>query len=1410
MKISSYIQFLVPLVFIPQLAIAQPSITYYETLSVEDGLSQGYIHCIYQDSQGFMWFGTNDGLNKYNGYEFTVYKPDPLQPGTISHQQIYAVYEDSRGLMWIGTGNGINIFHKRSERFYRVFDTPKSPDFNEVRKFLEDSRGNIYIYTKDRSLYKATLSEQLIQKLTDTTGTSLLPPDLSYDEITHHQELPEMGITKTITAPYIDAKDNLWFGSGHVLYQYTLGEEDNDKAIRQFSLPVRDSSQLPVIGSLCGDHKGNTWVITTNGDLFSFNSDTEIFNRHIIHLPQGYNIRYISAILQDSRENLWVITDNGKAGLLERLLWRRIVFILSPDTKQQTHFQVSGPGLNMPYAMELRVIYEDRGGVIWLGGTGKGLIKYYPGSGYFKYYGKDMKYRYPGNRMSVYKLYEDRQANLWIETLNNLFHFNRKTGKLTPYNQQLGLNIPPDVQPQVFIDMIEDREGIFWIAYSNDLIAFHPETKKIKHYRHEENNPRSLRKDIRKLFTDRLGRLWVGSRKTINRMDRESAGFIHYTPDKSKPFGDINAIQDSGGFLWIGTPNGLFKLHPETGKFLQFKNDPADTLSLRNNYVKTVCEDPRFPERFLWVGTHGGGLGKFDKTTAVFTHYTQKQGLPNDVVYGVLSDEQGFLWLSTNKGLSRFDPLTETFFSYSHRDGLQGDEFNTDSYFKSPSGELFFGGIKGVTAFYPDRIQKNHHIPDVVITGLKITNKPVSFRSPDSPLKMPMTFTKDLELSYKDNMITFEFKALDYAVPEKNRYAYKLDDFNDDWIDAHNEQTATYTNIPPGSYTFRVKAANNDGVWNETGASVKLTITPPWWKTWWAYTLYIVFSLALLIGVALFWTGRVRLRAQLAMEHEDAKRIKALEALKSGFFSNITHEFRTPLTLVLGPVGEFLDADPSNKKYQDNQFWKDKFRMVKRNGLRLQNLINQLLDISKLESGSMKLAVSHGDIVAFLRNITQAFQNIAQHKKIELRFTTGIDRLETDFDHDKVEKIVYNLISNALKFTDEGGKVSVELSHQILSEENPETREFVNIIVKDTGVGIPENQLPRIFDRFYQTDQSLRRKAEGTGIGLALVKELVELHGGTIKVNSTEHKGTVFTVMLPVLANTIASEAAVSSGEVSESFIPVEMGYETISEPEDYGEPIDGNEDKHVVLIIEDNTDMLRFVSQTLEENYRVLEAKNGKEGVARALTHVPDLIVSDIMMPEMDGYEVCQRVKEDPATSHVPILLLTAKTALESKLQSWEIGADAYLSKPFSPKELKARLKNLLEQRKKLRSYYHKELLLSPDKVEATSPEERFLLKIKELMEEHIGNERFGADQMRKILAMSRTQFFRKFRALTGVSPTDYIRSFRLHRARQLLEQQAGNIADIAFAVGFGSTAYFTKRFKTEFGYTPKQVNKG
>lgn len=850
--------------------------------------------------------------------------------------------------------------------------------------------------------------------------------------------------------------------------------------------------------------------------------------------------------------------------------------------------------------------------------------------------------------------------------------------------------------------------------------------------------------------------------------------------------------------MWLGAYGmGLVRFDPVDNTMKFFPANRSDKSSLNSDVIHDIYEDAAGN---LWIGTTGGGLNCFNRESETFHYYTQDDGLSSDVIFGILEDDHNNLWLSTIRGLCKFNPEQRSFKNFTVNDGLPQDIFSLNSTIKLESGEMAFGGINGVTIFHPDHIQSNDIPPPVALTDFRIFNV-------SEPLQnyYESNNSNNIELSFKLNVISFEFAALDFINPAANKYAYKMEGFDQDWIytDA-SRRFATYTNLRGGDYLFRVRGANSDGVWNEAGTSLNVRIIPPFWETGWALILYISIVIIALYVMRRVILARERFRSRVEMERLEAQKTHELDQLKLQFFTGVSHEFRTPLMLIIGPVERLLRsaAEFSEKKQRlYNQ-------LILRNAQRLLRLVNQLMDARKLDTGSLHLNLQSKDIIQSIQAIYASFEYQADQRNIQYQFDKNILSLMMNFDQDKVEKIMFNLLSNAFKFVEDSGmiRVNVQLVRATADgngnadQNEPDT---LRIGVQDNGIGIAPQHKARIFDYFYQVEDSISQARGGTGIGLALTKEFVEMHGGHITVDSEPGKGSRFIIDLPVRqAKTNIIETDQSNAK--ERQIEGVTDESVIEHLDDEPESVPAT-NKPVVLVVEDNAELRLYLRYELDSDYHIKEAEHGADGIAVATACIPDLIICDIMMPVVDGLKFCARCKSDERTSHIPIILLTARTAEEIQLKGLKSGADEYITKPFNIELLKTRIKNLLDTRKVLKERYSRELFLQPQNISLSTVDEKFINKVTTIIEEHIEDPDFHVDYLSDSVGLSRTQLYRKFQGLMGQTPNEFMNYFRLQRAAQLL-QTGLTAAEVAYKVGFRDPSYFSKSFRKHFNMSPSQ----
>jgi len=1371
-----------------------------------DGLPTNYAKYVLQDHLGFLWIATESGLVRYDGYAFTHYFPKAGDPTSIGGSDLWTLFEDAAGDIWIGAGGGggLSRFDRETELFVRYRhdpDDPRSLSDNEVRGIYESRRepGVLWIGTEKGGLNRLEIATgefrlylpgepaRLLVESRDGTywvaGWGLLQFDPASGTFTRH--LPDPRFLKPdatedpgnrvndILSIYEDPDGVMWAGSRHGLLRF----DRRSGTFRQLPPLTTDSAvDLPaVILDVRRDRRGTFWV-GTEGGLYTFDPTSERFTPYAIRPVKFLNHEpSVHRIYEDRFGVLWVASEAALVRL-DPVRYPFSIYQHNPDDS-------NGLSENL-----IRAIHEDRNGFIWIGNHNNGIL--------------------------------DR--------------LDRNSGHVAHY----------DLSGQVragITEIFDDSSGILWVGFNGDgLKRFDQRSGQVTHYLPDSKNPNSLSDAlVRDVLEDHTGHFWVATWfGGLDRMDRKTGLFTHFRPDPNRR-GSLASEQvmvlyeDRGGTLWVGHALGISRFHPDTETFTNYVLEDLP-------FVMGILEDR---EGRFWITTvGGGGLHLFDRESGTSRALTTDDGLPHNMVRGILEDDQGFLWLGTENGLSKFDPRTETFRNFYTRDGLPSNGFRQNAAIRSKSGEMFFGGWQGVISFFPEQITTDEQPPQVALTRLRISGEHIS-PSPTSALHTSIMVAKEVKLTHNQNDITFEFVGLHYLNSVENRYRYMLKGYDTRWVEAGTQRTARYPQLPPGEYVFLATAANADGVWNDVGATVRVIVLPPWWETMRFRLLGIACVLSLIYGLYRSRIRAMRLRAstlettviertaeverQKVQIEGQARKLIEIDQLKSRFFANISHEFRTPLTLILGPVESALAGrhGPLPDKLQEELSY------TRRHTHRLLHLVSQLLDLARFDSGKMTLQATRGDLVAFLSALVRSFTPFAERKKISLHFRAGVERQPLAFDSDKIEKVFANLLSNALKFTPEGGKVWVTIETCCVGSQLGES--FVEVIVKDTGPGIPGQSLERVFDRFEQVDGSATRAHEGAGIGLALVKELVDLHGGKILVESEEGVGSAFIVRLPrepddvpkTDFSTRVADEADPAGIAVQSPADARFlneGWQLNGDGVDFSEPLSEREQSptptegvseapessaggaYCVLVVEDNADVRSFLRSELENQYHVLEAPDGERGFEAVGQHKPDLVIADVMMPQMDGYAFCRKLKEDATLRHIPVILLTARATEEDTIHGLGSGADDYIIKPFRPAELRARVERLIESRRQLRKQFSRELVLQPAGMIIQSEDEAFLDQVVTYLNKHLAESNLSVDVLSEWLGVSRRKLERRMKKVTGEAPAELIRRLRLERAAQLLKGHAGSVAEVAYSVGFKSASHFAVAYREHFGISP------
>ncbi len=1378
----------------------------FETLPSEIGWTDNSVNDILQDHRGFLWVATWSGLKRYDGYTVKTYKQEPGDFKGLKSNKITCLFEDSRQRLWIGTNyTGFYQYIPETDEFIQYVNDPENVNSlsnNNVWTIGEDKSGMLWIGT-----------ENGLNRFDFATKNFLHFQRSETDERT----LSHNYINKVIPA----ADGGLWVGSEVGLNRLIKGKNGNkDYFIRYDLAPtnVQDDNYLRhnfVYKIVISKYQPNTlWIATTIGlkKVQFFEDDLSMVKveNYADHSNQQNSIShpFVADILEDDYEQrLWIATYDG-LNVLDINNGNILQFFPNPNDRNSITHNV------------VRALFIDRSGVLWIG-TEKGMnnlnLKAKPFRNIHSFNEEN------NNIVSCIIPSKDR-SGFWIGTHGAGLSFlplkddkPDETGIL-----HYPLTTPLYSEFSNFItNMIVDEDGMLWIATNGggvirikeaDIPADGKQIKALQQFTKED----VLEDDyVMSFLESKNGDIWIGYwDKGLGQYEKATNSFKHYssTSDLSlnlKEFPLVHLMeieQDGQQYIWVGTRGGgvvKMRFDQEEQKLdlvKRYKYENGEERGLSNSFINSFLLESN---EQLWIGTENG-LNLLDLKTERFKYFLEKDGLANSVIQSVLSDENSNIWVSTINGISCLN-VNENELSvknFDANDGLQDNFFYDESAAKSASGYLMFGGAEGLNYFLPEDIKVDSTPPKVVITDFRLFNNSVSvgpLGNGRTILNKTISETKDLTLTHQDHVLAFEFVGLQFGEPQKIKYAHKLEGFNEDWIftDA-DERIAHYTNLPYKDFKFMVRAANGDGVWSEP-VELKLTITPPFWLTTSAFVLYALLVIGLVYGVIRIVKVRAELRHRLALEKIERDKLEEVNKMKLQFFTNISHELRTPLTLLISPLEQYVKEKAFGKKVH-----KSMIRMYN-NANRLLIMINQLLDIRKSESGLMHFKVAEGNITKFVKEVILSFKGIANRQGVDITFLSKEKKIIAWYDRDQMEKVLFNLLSNALKFTPGPGQIEVQLYYDSDKENH-----FV-LAVKDTGVGISSEQIPYIFDRFYQAEieDDLVSQKRGTGIGLALTKNIIKAHHGEIEVESEKGKGATFKIRLPLGEAHYSEKEKIRDFKNSEELTNYFLT--DVSEDEVHFEHAEvasvdpstaTNNPK--ILIVEDNADIRNYLKENLEASHEILEAANGEEGWKSAEKELPELIIADISMPVMDGIELCRKIKTNISTSHIPVVLLTARTSLIFKINGLETGADDYVTKPFNMNLLRTRIKNLIDSRLRLREKFAKNFDLSPSGVVMNSLDEDLLTNIKSIVEKNLGNSDFSVELLAKSVHMSRIQLYRKLKALTGESPNKIIRTIRLKRAAQLLKTKQYNVSDVTYMVGYNDLKSFRDQFKKEYGVSP------
>ncbi|GGG33661.1 hybrid sensor histidine kinase/response regulator [Hymenobacter glacieicola] len=1375
----------------------------FEHLTVDDGLLHSDAEAVTQDQEGFLWIGTNRGINRYDGYTLKAYTL-PVNPSNgIAGSRIHALHVGRGGRLWAGAENaGLSWYDANHDRFRSLHDTKAPAAYAALARRLaqadvialtSDAQGRLWVGTEHDGLFVLEVDAQ-------AHVTSLRAVALAESGAT----------TYPVLSLAASREGQIWFGTlGAGLRELHVG-----KTLPAQLTAARAPLPFATVRGLHLDRRGDLWI-GTNQQVFWVERANRLALRALAAHPLPQPTRDIHAIHLDTFGQLWVGTDYGLYQWPAATTQGARLPVQA--AKRNLFLPIRGDATSLQ-SERLHQIFEDRNQVLWLaapaGGLNKVDLRQKPFGHLQQQVGPEPTL--PNNYINtIYK--EEARNLLWIGTRNGVsaYDLTRKTYR----NYLSGPNSAEDKGVEVAA-VVQDQAGTLWLGTRNRglyTLRRHAGQPLLAPLSALTPQPDQVTPSVESMVQDRFGTMWVATINTgLHRLGADGRLLSTYRLGRGLPTDQCTYLLYDArqSVLWVSTRNvGLLKLQVTADSLVllrRFSYEAGNPRSLSVNYVWPLLQDR---QGTLWIGTLGGGLHRLVRDAqGRETVERCRQWLPESDVESILLDEFDNLWIG-GTGLYRLNPRTRQYLRYDVADGLQSNSFKVGAATRAQDGTLFFGGINGLNYFRPQDIQANPYPPVVRITGLRLVNKPVAVGQEVNGrvlLTKALTHPQTITIRAAENDFSVEFVGLNYATPQKHQYAYQLVGYNPDWVRATpGQRTASFANLPAGSYTFRVKASNGDGKWSRVPATLHFRVLPPWWRSWWAYVLYAVVAASGILLYRRVEMAQQRLKSKLALEQFRVEKEKELTDLKLSFFTNVSHELRTPLTLMLGPVEELLTAASRFASQKGN------ILLLHKQAHKLLELVNQLLDFRKVEAGQVPLRACRADAVAFLTEVFLIFRHKAEERQLTYSLLAPPAPVPLYFDPSKLEIVLTNLVANAFKYTPAGGNVT--LAATVVGQPEQEAHfgpdglvdNYLQLQVADSGSGMTPTELHHIFDAYYQAAQTDTLRMLGTGIGLSLVKQFVERHHGEIHVTSVVNQGTAFTIRLPFgRAHLPDADVVAAAAEPQRPALPAyHLPAEFSEEVEETSTELPAAS-RHL-LIVEDNDDLRQYLGQLFAADYEVTAVADGVEGWELTQNRLPDLVLSDIMMPRRNGLELCQLIKQHPKTLHIPVVLLTARTAAVHVLEGMETGADDYVSKPFDPKVLRATVAAILRNRARVREFYQRQVLLEPTEIVIPEADKLFLEKAMQVVENNLMEPEFNVQALIRELGMSQTFLYRRIKSLTGLSVVEFIRDIRLKRAAQLLAATPMRVSDVAYQVGMLDLKHFRTMFQKQFNLSPSEYAK-
>lgn len=1293
---------------------------YFRDYQVEDGLSHNSVTCALQDKEGFLWLGTKDGLNRFDGYTFKVFRSDPEESGSIGSDFIQSLYQNG-GQLLVGTSRGLYKYNAQTERFKLINGTLN----NHVRDINKDDNGNIWFIS----------------------GFTPVKYNESKETIQYYSVNKYFSATSICHA----ADGSIWFST----ISGTINKYDSisDSFISYNVFDISEKTSSKWVEKVYPGGKNSILVGTQSHGVKLFDLNTYTYKNILPKNPDNSEI-FVRDFLQSSKDEYWIATESG-------------IYVYNISTGAVINLKKN---YNNPYSISDNAVYTlcaDKEGGIWAG-TYFGGVNYYPKqyTSFEKFFPVSNENSISGN--AVREITQDKYGKFWIGTEDaGLNKFDSETGNFIHYKPT---GSKTSLSYHNIHGLLATGDELWVGTFEHGLDVMDIKTGKVLRHYSAGNKPNELKSNfIHSLHQTRSGKILVGTSLGLYYYIRETDDFtaIPEFPTYHYTF----MLDDHQGRIWAGTlRDGLYYFNPATNRKGYFKYEPGNESSISSNSVTSIFEDSK---NNIWISTEGG-LCKYNPDENNFKRYNIKHGFPSNIIYSILEDEKGNLWVSTSKGLVFFNPESEKIKTYKKTHGLLSDQLNYNSAYKDANGRMYFGSVKGLINFNPSEFVENDFIPPIHITGFQVQNKELLVGKENSPLKQSITETEKIILDHNQSSFSIDFAALSYTAPHMAEYAYKLEGINTDWTYLKTNRKVYFTELAPGNYTFKVKASNSGGLWNDEATELKIQILPPFWASSWAYLLYITLGLLLVYYGVRSYHRKTQQKNRRKIKLLEIEKEKEVYHSKIEFFTNVAHEIRTPLTLIKGPLEKIIKIPFNKPAITEN------LKIMEKNTQRLLDLTNQLLDFRKTEINEFSLTFVKVDISDLLEDLISRFKPAAEQKNLSIVIDLPKEKLYAYVDPEAFTKIFSNLLNNAVKYAKR--KVEVSVKPFNMNEDKTFT-----IMVKNDGSLIPVEMRDKIFEPFFRLEEN--KEKTGTGIGLPLARSLTELHSGSLKISPDSGDMNTFSLTLPV--------------HQKKEFKLYEDNQE---ENTDLIEAEDSRDLKPVILVVEDNKEMLDFIADELTKEYAVIKACNGEKALNFLKEQNVQLVISDVVMPVMNGFELCQHIKTTLDYSHIPIILLTAKNTMQAKIEGLETGADAYIEKPFSPDHLHVQIANLLTNRNKIKEYFSNSPLTHIKSMAYSKADEQFLKKLDEAIHENIADTELNVEFLAENMNMSRPTLYRKIKAISNLTPNELINIARLKKAAELLAEGDYRIYEVANRVGYNSQTSFGRNFQKQFGMPPSE----